>query len=200
MAVTDVYEVAIIGQQTGSLIVATLNYETTGATGTKQQEMEALAEAALATLIPAFSAMQSDQVIYNTIRVRDVHDDTLGVDRPVSGAGSRTSEAMPKQNAALFLWKTGFIGRSNAGRLYLGGITEDTWDGEAWTSAWLTIATTFANGITPLVISDFPDPGNDFSFAQVVYSDLLDQSRSRTTWGLSPNPATQRRRKSGVGS
>lgn len=200
MALNDVYEVAIIGQQTGSLIVATLNYRTVLATGTKQQEMEALAEEALNVLIPSFSAMQSDQVVYNTIRVRDVHDPILGTDRPVSGSGSRTSEAMIKQAAALFMWKTGFIGRSNTGRLYLGGLTEDTWDGEAWTSAWLALCTAFAEGIDTLAVDDFPVVGNSFGWSQVVYSDKLDQDRLRTTWGIMPNPATQRRRKSGVGS
>jgi len=199
MAVNDVYEVALVGSQRGSLIVATLNYRTVLSVGTKQAEMEALAEASLALLVPSFSAMQSDQINYSVIRVRDVHDDTLGTDRLVSGSGSRTSEAMPKQNAALFLWKTGFIGRSNTGRLYLGALTEDIWDGEAWTTAFLTLATAFADGIDVMAIPDFPDTGDNFGWEHVVYSDLLDQARTRTSWGISPEPATQRRRKSGVG-
>jgi len=199
MSVGDIYEVALIGSQTGSLIVATLNYRTVLSVGTKQAEMEALAEAAHDLLVPTFAAMQSTQVVYSVIRVRDVHDETLGTDRPVSGGGSRTSEAMPKQNAALILWKTGFIGRSNTGRLYLGGITEDVWDGTAWTSAWLTLVSTFAEGIDVMAITDFPETGDDFGWEHVVYSDLLDVARTRTTWGISANPATQRRRKSGVG-
>jgi hypothetical protein len=201
VATDDVYEVAIVGAQTGSLIVSTLHYRTfAGGVGTKQQEMLALAEAVLNEIIPSMAALCVDTLIWDTIRVRDVHDDTLGVDRSISGAGALSSEGMPKQIAALILWRTGFIGRSNQGRLYLPAISEAWWDGEAWVSGFLTAVTAFAGEVTAVAIADFPDPGNDFAFDQVVYSKLNDVARNVISFGLSPQPATQRRRKSGVGS
>jgi len=199
MAVGDIYEVALVGAQSGSTVVATLNYETTVTTGTKSDEMQALAEAVLVTLVPSIAALQSDQLTYNVIRVRDVADETLGFDRIVSGAGARAAEAMPKQIAALILWKSAFIGRSKTGRLYLGALTEDVWDGEAWVSAFLTSVTAFVDEIATLAIVDFPVDPSGYEWKQVIYSELLVSAVDRISWGISPNPATQRRRKSGVG-
>lgn len=200
MAVNDVYEVALVGSQTGSEIVATLNYRTTISVGPKTEEMLALAEELLLTWVPSIAALQSSTVTYNTIRVRDVHNPLLGVDRPVSGAGTKAGQPLPKQIAALITWKTGLIGRRNTGRQYLGGMTEDDWDGANWVAGLLTAITAYAGEMNFLEIVDFPVAGDAFSWQQVVHSDTYDVTNDIITFGVSAAPATQRRRKSGVGS
>lgn len=200
MAVGDIYEVSIVGAQTGSVIVNTLNYKTVVSIGIKASEMAALAEEILNTVMPSLAALCSNTVNWNAIRVRDVADPLVGFDRLVSVVGAGTSEPMPKQIAGLIVWKTGLIGRRNTGRMYLPGVEEINWTGSAWASAYLAAITAFAGVVNHLLIASFPDPADTFEFQQVVYSDTYLISNNVTSFGVSPNPATQRRRKSGVGA
>jgi len=199
MAIGDIYEVAIVGAQTGSVIVSTLNYRTTISIGPKLNEMLALAEQIHDVVVPELAGLCSEQLTWDTIRIRDVHDNTAGVDRSVAISGVGISQAMPKQISALVNWYTGFIGRSARGRLYLPAVEEAQWDGDAWVSTYLAGITDFAETIRSLTVLAFPDPLDSFAWEHVVYSDLLDLAREVISFGVSPNPATQRRRKSGVG-
>jgi len=199
MALGDVYEVAFVGAQTGSVIVSTLNYRVTLSIGPKANEMQALAEEMLNSVLPAYTGLHADDLTWNTIKVRDVHDAALGFDRPVTVSGVGISEPMPKQIAALVIWKTGLFGRRNTGRLYIPGIEEAQWNGTAWTSAFLTAITDFTEVARTVSITSFPDLADQFEFEQVVHSETYDVTNAVVTFGVSPNPATQRRRKSGVG-
>lgn len=200
MAVGDLYELSLVGIQTGSEIVSTFKYRTETAVGSKQDEMLALAEEFLNTGIPSIAAICSDSLAWHTIRVRDIIDPINGIDRSVSASGAVTGDFMPKQVAALILWRTGFIGRSRQGRLYLPAVTEAQFDGEEWDSGFQASVTGFAGAINLLAISDFPDTGDDFTFQQGVYSTVEANFFPIISFGLQPVPATQRRRRSGVGS
>lgn len=130
-------------------------------------------------------------------QVRGITDPTYGFD--VTGLavqGIRTGEQLPPQVSAVLTLRTGLIGRSYRGRIYLPPANEGASIAGVWGPGYQGFCQDFGNTLALGVTNSVTGWGATCG----VYSRLRDEFNPIQTVNVQATPGTQRRRRIGQGA
>jgi len=194
MAVGDVFKMALELTFTGNdQIVNTFHY---------RQELPVIGNAAedlgnqwLTDVFPTYQLFLSNRIVLALITIRPVPpaletaDITVGVSG-LHGAG----DIVPLSDSPIVSWRTGLVGRSRRGRVYLPPPQESVQDAGNLSLPYITLIDNWASINLQLLELGIPQ------WQQVVYSPTINISTPITAWIVNNNMGDQRRRRQGVGS
>lgn len=196
MALGDIWRMTIKGVIGADDNQNVVHYRVLAGGGTPEQDAAGLAEAWEADVMTEYLAVLSSVYTIQTLSVRGVTHPTVGIDRTVTGNGAIAGEVSPTQTSALINLKTGAIGRSYMGKMYLPALAEaSVSSGSILAAHIVNIGTMMAQG---LIVISSSAPVTQYQW--VVYSRLLGTSRDVIEWQVSPFARTQKRRTPGRGS
>lgn len=196
MADNDRYKLSIVGRfGTSQQFVCGLHYRQIGAS--TLPGAQALAEAFHSLHGSTFRALISSSYIVDAYEVRQVNAPaTEGYDEPDGLGGGVAGEPIPPMDCVLVAWLTGLIGRRYRGRTYFPAPTEGEQGAGTLTATPIANYNAFASDILLVPAQD----ASAAEFQLVVWHDDLGTSTDVVN-GVTRNLlATQRRRRSGVGS
>lgn len=173
-----------------------VHYRVLAGGGTPEQDAAGLAEAWEADVMTEYLAVLSSVYTIQTLSVRGVTHPTVGIDRTVTGNGAIAGEVAPTQTSALINLKTGAIGRSYMGKMYLPALAEASVSSGSIVAGHITNIGTMMTEALIVISSSAPVT----QYQWVVYSRLLNTSRDVVEWQVSPFARTQKRRTPGRGS
>lgn len=202
--VSNVVRMALIGELFGQEIVNVFHYRLDSAPTVAK--LDALMAAWVATKKALYADCVTDDYFFKKLSARSVVPGGVQSELVLTGAGALVFDAMPTQLAGLISWRTGYAGRRARGRTYLPALAENYVSAGLIDQILLTKYATFANSAKQIDVDAVPQ-------TLVIFSDP-DQQMSPTpppggrspawydvTTIITPNvPATQRKRRVGVGS
>lgn len=197
MAVGDIYRVAIEGIAPDSQAFANVlhyRHEVTDF-GDEQATMEALAgRIADVVLADCYLGMISTSAQVTRIVVTNYAEPKQGAELVGPWSGEATGSPAPGQNSALFLFKTGILGRRYQGRMFAPALTESVYTGSALDSGYLAFAGIWLANCVQLTTLGVT------VWQQCVYSPTFDLKTPVIAVSIVPYVRTQRRRSFGFGS
>lgn len=197
MASGDVFRVAIEGTSPdGQDFANVLHYrQEVGAIGDDLAVMENLAGRISNTVLDTtYLGMISTQAKVDRIVVTNYQDPKQGYELVGPWNGEATGNPAPGQCTALFLFKTGTLGRRYQGRMYAPALTESVYTGSALDSGYMAFAGIWAENCLQLETLGVT------IFQQVVYSPTYSLKSPVTGVSIVPYIRTQRRRSYAFGS
>lgn len=197
MAIGDVYRVAIEGIAPDNQAFANVlhyRHEVTPLVG-EVETMEALGERIADTVLAeCYLGMISTSASVTRIVVSNYATPKQGAEVVGPWSGEATGQPAPGQNSALFLFKTGILGRRYQGRMFAPALTESVYTGSALDSGYLAFAGIWEENCIQLTTLGVT------VWQQVVYSPTFDLKTPVTAVSIVPYVRTQRRRSYGFGS
>ena len=159
-------------------------------------DMAALADALDAAVVSALKSSLATAVAYSGVDVYDIR--TVGGNVVYNtdgiGTGSDTAEPLPVNLAIVVTLRTQTRGRSGRGRVYVGGFSEDKFDGEVWSAG----AETAAEAYIQACKTNAETAGWGFALRSIQQDQVKFDTavmRPITSFGVRNRlPATQRRR------
>lgn len=196
MAIGDFYKMTLRMTFTGvDTIVNTFHYrqDTIPIFDTPSND---LAEAWLEEVWPTYKAFLSARIVLQVIEVRpvdpagDFWDESVG-ENGTGGSG----DIVPLTSAPLVTWRTGLIGRTNRGRVYLPPPPEANQDGGSLTSGYKTAIQDWA-----ALNFHIPSSLTHAEWTQVIHNPEGANTNPEVTGFIVRDiMGVQRRRKQGVG-
>lgn len=196
MALGDIWRMTIKGVVGADSNQNVVHYRVLSGGGTPEQDAAGLADAWFSDAMAEYLNLLSTTYSINTLSVRGVTHPTVGTDRTVTGSGAAAGEVSPTQTSALINLKTGAIGRSYMGKMYLPALAEGNVSNGSITPAMITAIGTFVSEALIVISTTLPLT----QYQWVVYSKKLNTSRDVIEHQVSQFAATQRRRRPGRGA
>jgi len=192
MAINEVFRVAMVSSQRSQELIMTLGYRQFVDSPTP--DMQQLADSVEEVLTGAV-ALWTTEFAWTSIEVRGVTNPERGLDSPILVTGTAGGDAAPMTSAMVIAKKSGLIGRTRNGRMYMPGLPESYGNSSFVSGAYLGQVNTFAENLR-ILVGDVVE-----TFEAVIIS---------TTPTLLVTPVetflareilgTQRRRRPGVGT
>ncbi len=153
-------EVAVRGHSGGTKWVNTHAYNLGG--GVSLANLQSVANAVIATVIPAMQAMMNSTDTFDDVRVSDFAVPTgvsVVLPLPPNTHGNDGNPPLPTNAAAVMSYKSGAAGRSHNGRQYNTGLSTDSAVGDTLVPAYMVLANNAAiawNTIRPALTAAQP--------------------------------------------
>jgi hypothetical protein len=196
MAQNDVFSLTLVqqGPAFAQEIINVLHYRQTSVIGS--DDGESLANAWLGSAANEWQDVVNVGVVLTSLRVRNITQPLFGVDFAVTPplTGTRLGESFPATSAAVLSLRTGLIGRSRRGRMYLAPGSEADQNAGQISGGYATSLALFADAIK--VVADV----DGSSYALVVWSELLQVATPVTDILIDQILGTQVRRRPGRGA
>ena len=194
MSVGDVFKLAISQTFTGvDDIICTLHYrQELVVIGNEAQD---LANQWATDVLPLYRLMLSSRILVRLLEVRPVSPATATYDATINLSGLDSSgDICPLPSAPKVSWRTGIVGRSFKGLIYLPPPAEVNQDAGNLTSGYQTAMSNWAAINMQLLVLGLPQ------WQQVIYSPTLNVSTPVNAFIVRGNMGSQDRRRQGVGS
>lgn len=122
-------------------------------------------------IMPGIKAFQNNQVHYNALVCSTLipHNGPLGELIFEVGSGDQADESLPSPIAAILTLRTGFGGKSNRGRLYFAGVSENDSEGSRLLPDSLTALQNIGNDL----IGNYGESGSEGVLRYVIFSKKL---------------------------
>lgn len=160
MAINDVFELVLGMTQSGQKMVNRFYYKQDGADGGLAPE-EALKNAFVLTMVPAYQAVTCTALSFETIRIRKVQPVEGGsfvwaVDEP----GTIVEDPIPPNGVVIIAFFTSLLTRQGRGRMHVSGIPD------SWTEHGVLFATQYAlyDVLADLFVAQLPAAGGNPAF------------------------------------
>lgn len=196
MAIGDIFRLAVEGLgPNAQQVVSVYHYRQVTALG--QDTGSDLCDAWVEDVLPSFVATIADDCLVTRLEARNVNQPTLGFDRLLTPAvpGTLVGEVLPSMSAAVIGFRTGFIGKSFRGRVYVWPTTEAQQNLTQWVPGYLAVLETFAANLDDITLL-----ATGANYRQVVYSKKLLAAKDVTSHVIDPIIGTQTRRRPGRGA
>lgn len=160
---------------------------------------EDLAEAFIATVVPAYVNCMTAGYVLHRIAIKQVTGGAQEYEQAVTEPGTAgvVGSMLPTTVSGLLSWRTGLAGRSNRGRTYLPPTNEEQLSSGLWTGSYMTAMEGFAEDALALGTAVFTLHAN---WTIGVWSVVLSAFVPYTHAIARQIPATIRRRRIGQGS
>lgn len=195
MAIGDVWRMTILGEVVGQQQQNVLHYQTLIPRDGDDDDLPALILIAQEYVAPLYEPITTAEWILREIQIRGVTHPTQGADVVIDQPGVNVGQLLPLQSAPVLSLKTGLIGRSYRGRLYLPTITEDNAQAGVIEEPFYTTLGTFG---TNLLQIQRPG-GQPYTAGLVVWSRKLQTATRVISAAPDPILGVMRKRRQGVG-
>jgi hypothetical protein len=213
MAEDDVWHIATVGKYHGQEVVNTYHIRMKSGDAT----IETAVDSIILNFLEALDNHQSSALSWNVVRARQLvgGDGAYELELPAPVVGDLPQDTLPTQIALVVSLKTGFAGRRKRGRLYIPGNVEPHTENSLWHPDVVALFQTVFNtavqalgkngtsqwhewGVYSRRNGGVPIPGT----SPVQYGPpwSLEGFTAITSAVVKNVPATQRRRRIGVGS